>query len=50
MTNETKHDTQTCEWFALCTNDAVGTAKHPVLGQVPICQRCANKFDLEITP
>lgn len=34
-----------CEWFALCTNDATSTMPHPVLGDVPICQRCRDKVD-----
>lgn len=29
-----------CEWFALCTNKATGTVAHPILGDVPICDRC----------
>jgi hypothetical protein len=32
-----------CQWFALCDNPAVTTEPHPVLGAVPICQRCADK-------
>ena len=36
----------TCEWFALCRNESVGTVPHPVLGDVPICQRCADKMEL----
>lgn len=39
-----------CEWFALCTNDADGLVWHPVLGDVPTCQRCADKLDLELKP
>jgi hypothetical protein len=35
-----------CEWFALCTNVAVGVIKHPVLGRVPCCQRCADKLEM----
>lgn len=38
-----------CEWYALCVNVAVGTTKHPILGDVPICDRCANKHSLKIT-
>lgn len=34
-----------CEWFALCTNDATGTMSHPILGDVPICDRCRDKID-----
>lgn len=43
----------TCEWFALCTNDATGTAEGLIGGtwcNVPICSRCANKLDLTLTP
>lgn len=32
-----------CQWFALCTNEAVTTEPHPILGDVPICQRCKDK-------
>lgn len=32
-----------CEWFALCDNPATGTEPHPILGDVPICDRCAAK-------
>jgi hypothetical protein len=37
-----------CQWFLLCDHDAVGTVPHPILGDVPTCQRCADKFDLPI--
>ena len=40
--------TTTCEWFALCDNPTSEAADHPVLGPVPICERCAAK--LGITP
>lgn len=29
-----------CQWFALCPNKATGTIRHPILGDVPICDRC----------
>src|ERR1044072_1896475 len=32
-----------CEWFAQCLNDATGTEPHPILGDVPICDRCRTK-------
>jgi hypothetical protein len=31
-----------CMWFALCKNEAVTTVPHPILGDVPCCQRCAD--------
>lgn len=33
----------TCKWFALCENAATLTIPHPILGDVPACQRCADK-------
>ena len=36
--------TTTCEWFALCTKPAAGTVAHPILGDVPICERCAERM------
>lgn len=41
---------KTCEYFALCTNDADGTVTHPVLGQVPTCIRCAEKMEKDLHP
>jgi hypothetical protein len=35
-----------CRWFALCDHPAVGVIKHPILGLVPCCQRCAEKLDM----
>jgi hypothetical protein len=32
-----------CAWFALCPNEATSTLAHPILGQVPICDRCKTK-------
>lgn len=37
-----------CEWYALCTNAAVGVVEHPVLGDVPCCRRCADRHDLKL--
>lgn len=34
-----------CQWFALCDNHAMLTEPHPVLGDVPICQRCKDRID-----
>lgn len=31
-----------CAWFVRCTNDADGTLPHPILGDVPCCNRCAS--------
>lgn len=30
-----------CEWFALCDRPATVLVQHPVLGDVPTCDRCA---------
>jgi len=29
-----------CRWFALCDNFATSIRPHPILGDVPICERC----------
>jgi len=34
-----------CQWFALCTNEATMTRPHPILGDVPICERCNDKIE-----
>ena len=33
-----------CRWFASCENIAVTVQPHPVLGDVPICQRCLDWY------
>jgi hypothetical protein len=42
------HQRGICRWFALCDHEAVGTVPHPVLGDVPACQRCVDKLDLPV--
>lgn len=37
-----------CEWFAFCTRESSGVVEHPILGDVPTCERCANKLDLDL--
>lgn len=37
-----------CQWFALCDHEAVGVVAHPILGDVPTCQRCADKLELDL--
>jgi len=55
LTNETDaqefyfgHDCETekmtCEWFLLCDNEATQTEPHPIVGDVPICDRCKDKL------
>ena len=39
-----------CAWYVLCDNEAIGTTPHPILGDVDICQRCADKHELPIEP
>lgn len=38
----------TCQWFARCSNPADGIVEHPILGEVPCCDRCARQLDLPI--
>lgn len=48
MTNKSKAPTNraypkppsVCQWFLRCTNPATGKQPHPILGEVPICDRC----------
>jgi len=35
----------TCQWYALCINEATTVIPHPILGDVPTCERCANKYE-----
>ncbi len=35
----------TCEWYAMCANPTSKGLKHPILGLVPCCQRCASKHN-----
>lgn len=35
-----------CEWYAKCDHDMDGLVAHPILGQVPCCQRCADRHEL----
>ena len=37
--------TKRCRWFLLCQNRAATTRLHPVLGEVPCCERCAARVD-----
>jgi len=32
-----------CAWYALCRNQATHLRSHPVLVQVPCCDRCGRK-------
>lgn len=34
-----------CQWFARCTHEATKTRPHPILGFVPICERCDQKME-----
>jgi hypothetical protein len=37
---ESVEDVYDCRWFLGCTREAVTTLEHPLLGSVPVCQRC----------
>lgn len=34
-----------CRWFALCDHQATSTMPHPILGAVPICDRCRKNVE-----
>lgn len=34
-----------CRWFAGCGREATTTQHHPILGDVPICERCQAWYD-----
>lgn len=34
-----------CEWYTLCGDEATTTRPHPILGSVPICERCDTLID-----
>jgi hypothetical protein len=34
-----------CMWFLKCTNPANGLRPHPILVEVPTCQRCDDKME-----
>lgn len=34
-----------CAWFAGCDHTATSLEPHPVLGDVPICERCKARND-----
>lgn len=42
---DTSDDLGTCAWYLKCDNAATHTQSHPVLGDVPICDRCQAKYD-----
>lgn len=36
-----------CEWFLFCENEATSEQSHPILGRVPICDRCQKRLRKE---
>lgn len=46
MSNDTEVTSNaTCSWFLLCENPATRLREHPILGGVPICERCDDKVE-----
>ncbi len=39
-----------CRYFALCDRSADGIVRHPILGDVPTCRRCAERVGAELVP
>lgn len=39
-----------CRWFLACDNPADGVLPHPVLGDTPCCQRCADTVGETLIP
>lgn len=39
-----------CEWYPGCDNYADGAVAHPILGNVPTCERCAAKHSMTLVP
>lgn len=39
-----------CEWFVRCVNEATGSVRHPILGDVPTCDRCASFASSPVGP
>lgn len=37
-----------CQWYLLCANEADGLVDHPILGDVPTCQRCTDRHGLTL--
>lgn len=42
---ERRENAPPCQWFALCDNAATTTRPNPILGEVPICDRCNAKIE-----
>lgn len=35
-----------CRWYMRCFNEATRLVTHPILGEVPTCERCVGKHDM----
>lgn len=44
-TRDKLEDLGVCMYFALCTNDATHLLNAGAIGQVPICDRCQERYD-----
>jgi hypothetical protein len=41
--DEVGPEQEECRWFLLCDNVATTAVRHPILGLVPTCARCAAR-------
>ena len=41
------HPDAVCEWFLYCERKATGYRNHSILGDVPICDHCNTRMELQ---
>lgn len=48
LTAEQPARERTCKWLPRCTNPAGGVVNHGPLGDLPTCDECADRYDLDL--